>query len=111
MVREIIENNGSDSAPSAMKDLPDALLREAESGGQAYDGFAPPVASPDLLIAVALSRRVIGEGYHWHFLTKIHKAHPVTHRVHKMLECPASRAPRGIAFQQTNTKVRERKPL
>ena len=81
--------------PPPAKDLTNSLLGEAESSRQALNGFAPLIACPDLLIAVTLSRRVIGEGHRWHFLTKIHEAHPVAHRVHKMLECPASRAPSG----------------
>jgi hypothetical protein len=86
-------DNPYGSLPPPAKDLTNALLGEAESGGQAHNGFAPLIASPDLLIAMTLSRRVIGEGHRWHFLTKIHEARPVAHRVHKMLECPASRAP------------------
>jgi hypothetical protein len=95
--------------PSPANDLTNALLGEAEGGGQAHNRFAPLVAPPDLLITVMVSRRVVGEGHRRRFLTEIHEQHPVVDRVHKALECPVFKAPRGTAFQQSNPIVRTRK--
>ncbi len=79
--------------PPSANDLANALLRDVEGSGQVYDRFALLVARADLLIAVMPSRRMVGEGYRRRSLAEIHEQRTVIDRVHKMLECPASRAP------------------
>jgi hypothetical protein len=73
--------------PPPANDLTDSLLRDVEGGGQAHNRFALLMASPDLFIAVMVSRRVVGEGHRRPFLTDVYEQHTVVDRLHKMLEC------------------------
>jgi hypothetical protein len=97
--------------PLPANDLTDALPGDTEGGGQAHNRFAPLVAPPDLLIAVMVSWRVVGEGHRRRFLTKIHEQHPIVDRVHQMLECPVFKAPQPYSLLKTSISETRRAAL